>query len=244
MIRSIFTVMYFALFLIITLPYYLVLLIVKAVSPEAFDKASLATIKWAFKTGMVVSGTKVTYIGTENIPEDRAVLFVGNHRSIFDAPVTYSQMKAPSGFISKKETNSIPLLNLWMKNIGCFFMDRDDIKQSMQIILSSIERIKQGKNIIIFPEGTRSKVEGEFLPFKAGSFKIAEKSKCDIIPVSICDTGRIFEDHKPFVKKTHVICEFCAPVSTSDLSREEMKQLPDKVRNTIIEAYNRNKENV
>ena len=101
--------------------------------------------------------------------------------------------------------------------------------------------MKAGTSMCIFPEGTRSKTEGEFLPFHAGSFKLAEKSGCPIVPMTLNNTGAIFEDHFPFIKKTHVILEYGDPIYVKDLDREAKKTLPDDVKNIIQQTFEKNK---
>lgn len=242
MIRSILAILFIILFLVLSLPVWLILQLVGLFSQESKDMASLAIIRWAFSMVLFITATKITVKGEENIPDDRAVLYVSNHRSIFDILINYIYMKRPTGFISKVEMKKVPIFNMWMKNIGCLFLDRKDIRQGMQTILKAIDSVKKGTSIFIFPEGTRSKVEGEFLPFKGGSFKIAEKSLCDVIPVTIVGSGNIFEDHKPRVKKTHVTIEYGKPFVTKDMSREEIKALPESARQLIIDTYTRIKE--
>ena len=127
-----------------------------------------------------------------------------------------------------------------MKNLHCIFLDRKDNKAGLQTILQGIEMMKSGISLIIFPEGTRSKREGEFLPFHAGSFKLAEKSGCPIVPISINNTGAVLEDHFPLIKKTHVIVEYGEPIYVKDLDREAKKNLPDTVRQIIIDTYTKN----
>ena len=135
-----------------------------------------------------------------------------------------------------------PILNLWMKRVHCLFLDRDNIKEGLKTILAAIEKIKAGISIFIFPEGTRNKVPGTFLEFKGGSFKIAEKSGCPIIPVSIVNMSAIFEDHLPRVKKTRVVIEYGEPIYIKDLEKEDQKHVNTYVQNVIMETYQRNKE--
>ena len=71
------------------------------------------------------------------------------------------------------------------------------------------------------------------LPFKDGSFKIAERSGCPIIPVAMHRTADIFENHFPRMKRTQVTVEFGAPVPTAGLSKEEKKDLSRKIREMI-----------
>ncbi len=72
----------------------------------------------------------------------------------------------------------------------------------LKTILQAIDYVKHGISICIFPEGTRNKGEElSLLPFHNGSFKIAEKTGCPIIPMSLNNTCDIFEGHFPFIKK-------------------------------------------
>ena len=226
------------LFLVLTLPLLFILWIVGMINSKAKDKASHAIIKWAFGLVLFICGTKITVYGEENVPTDRSVLFTGNHRSIFDILILYVKTTTPTGLISKKELAKVPIFNVWMKFIGCLFLDRDDIKQGLKTILKAIDMVKDGMNMAIFPEGTRNKEEGTFLPFKGGSFKIAEKSGCEIIPFTVIGAASIFEDHKPKIKKSHVILCFGEPIPTKGLSRDEIKQIPDKARECVINMYN------
>ena len=77
-----------------------------------------------------------------------------------------------------------------------FMIDRDDVKQSMQVIINVIKEVKAGRNYLIFAEGTRSKNGNQIGSFKGGSFKAATKAKCPIVPVALIDS------FKPFDTKT------------------------------------------
>ncbi len=237
MIRIIIAGITAVLFLILTLPVLLALWIIGRFNRGAKDRASQAMIKWAFKLILFICGTKLKVYGKENVPDDRSVLFVGNHRSIFDILILYTNTKIPTGIISKKEMGKFPIFNIWMKNIGCLFLDRDDIKQGLKTILTAVEMVKSGMCMAIFPEGTRNKVEGTFLPFKGGSFKIAEKSGCDVIPFTVIGSAAIFEDHKPFIKKAKVVLAFSEPIKTEGLTREELKTIPERAREAVMEKY-------
>ena len=90
--------------------------------------------------------------------------------------------------------------------MNCLFLDRENMKESLKVILQGIEYIKEGHSIFIMPEGTRNQGEG-LLPFKEGSLKMAEKTGCAIIPVALSNTDAVFERQKPWVKKAHVIIQ-------------------------------------
>ncbi len=232
------------LYLVLTLPVLFVLWLIGLKDKKIVYKTAHKMIKWAFSLLLFVCGVKVDAYGTENIPDDRSVLFVGNHRSLFDILILYVYTKTPTGIIAKKEMGRIPIFNIWMHDIGCLFLDRDDIKQGLKTILTAIDMVKSGMNMAIFPEGTRNKEEGTLLPFKGGSFKIAEKSGCDVLPFAIVGSGAVFEDHKPYIKKSHVIVVFGEPIKTAGLSRDEIKAIPETARESVLKMYQENAEKI
>ena len=181
---------------------------------------------------------------SENIP-DEPVLFVGNHRSYFDILLTYSRCPRLTGYVAKKEMEKIPLLSTWMKYVYCLFLDREDPKQGMKTILQAIDYVKSGISICIFPDGTRNTGEElSLLPFKEGSFKIAEKAGCAIVPISLNNTAQIFEAHLPFVRKTHVVVEYGKPVYPKDLDKETRKHLAPYFEAIIKETIEKNADMV
>lgn len=240
--RLIIILLFVVLFLIISLPIQFMEWIIGKLNPDLKTRSSLAIVNWAFRVIIFFAGTKVTVIGEENIPKDRAVLYIPNHRSYFDIVLTYVRVPRPTGYIAKKEMERIPSLSQWMRNLHCLFLDRENIKEGLKTILTAIEKIKSGISICIFPEGTRNTESDELLPFHDGSFKIAEKSGCPIIPVTINNSAAVFEDHLPWIRKAHVIIEYGSPIEVSQLSKEEKRNLSQTVRTIISETYKKNKE--
>jgi 1-acyl-sn-glycerol-3-phosphate acyltransferase len=242
MIRVLLVLLTIGIFLLISIPIMLVEWLVRKKSIEACDKSSFAIIKGVFKVILFMSGTKVEYIGRENIPTDRAVLYVGNHRSDFDIPITYQAFPNPTGFVAKVNIKKLHLISVWMRNINCVFIDRDNIKDGLKAIIASIDLVKRGISICIFPEGTRNRTDEDMLPFKEGSLKIASKSGCPIIPMTINNSDAVFEKHFPWVKRAHVIVEFGEPIYVDKLSKQEQKSLAPMIQDIIGKTYTKNKE--
>lgn len=242
MIRTIFAFSGVFLFLILTIPLLFVEWIIGKFNMDLKNRSSLAIVNFGFRCVLKIAGVKADYVGENRIPLDTPVLYVGNHRSYFDIPLTYVKVPRPTGFVSKKEMERFPLLRNWMRYLHCLFLDRKNIKEGMKTILEAIEKVKSGISIVIFPEGTRSKAPDTFLPFHAGSLKIAEKAGCPIIPMAIVNSSAIFEDHLPKMKKTHVIVEFGEPIYPDKLDKEQKKGLCDMVEARIKEMYFKNKE--
>ena len=226
MIRLIIIVLLVVTFLILSIPILMVEWLIGKFAPHARDISSLRIIQFIFKLIMLLTGSKVTVIGEEHVPKDQAVLYIGNHRSYFDIVLTYARCPGLTGYVAKDSMKKIPLLSTWMERLYCLFLDRKNIKEGMKMILKGIEQIKGGISMCIFPEGTRNKdPEGPMLPFKEGSFKMAEKTGCPIIPMAITNTADIFENHIPWIRPANIILEYGEPIYVKELSKEDKKFL-------------------
>lgn len=241
MIRFILTAGFVILFLIFSIPLLVVEWILGKFNMDLKNRSSLAIVNWAFRVCLFFSGVKLTVLGEDRVPMNEAVLYVGNHRSYFDILLTYVRVPRPTGYVAKKEMLHYPLLSNWMKNLHCQFLDRENLKEGMKTILTCIEEIKSGISICIFPEGTRNKENDTFLPFHQGSFKIAEKAGCAIVPMCLNNAAGIFEDHLPKIKKAHVILEYGTPIYMNTLSKEEKKGIAELVQKQIETMYHNNK---
>ena len=242
MFRFILVVITLFLYLILGIPVLGIEWIISKFNQEAADYQCLRMVQAAFRFMLKIAGTEITVIGEERIP-DEPVLFIGNHRSYFDIVLTYSRCPIRTGYIAKKEMERYPLLSNWMKYLHCLFLDRKDIKQGLKTILAAIDKIKSGISICIFPEGTRNKNADdlELLPFHDGSFKIASKTGCAIIPMALNNTVEIFEAHMPKIKSTHVVLEYGKPIYVKDLPKEDQKHLGAYTQNIIHDMLEKNK---
>lgn len=242
MIRTIFAVLFAVLFLIVGIPILGIEWIIGKFNKHAADLSQLRMVQWAFRVILFICGTKITVIGEENVPKDEAVLYIGNHRSYFDIIITYARCPGLTGYISKMAVSKVPLLRTWMKRLHCLFIDRENVKEALKTILSGIDNIKNGISMCIFPEGTRNKNPEGMLPFKEGSFKMAEKTGCAIIPMALTNTAEIFENHLPKAKKAHVILEYGKPIYPNDLDKETKKFLGAHCQKIIEDMLEKNKD--
>lgn len=236
MIRTIFAVLFAVVYLICGIPVLGIEWIIGKFNKEKMDVSSLRIVQWALGTIGKICGVKLTVIGKENIPKDQAVLYVCNHRSYFDIILGYSIMPGLTGYISKDDLEKVPLLNIWMRRLYCLFLNRTDMKQGLKTILKAIEYIKQGVSICIFPEGTRNRgEEGSLLEFKEGSFKIAEKTGCPVIPMAISHTADVILNHMPKVTPCHVTIEYGEPIYPKELPKEQKRALGAMTKGRIQE---------
>ena len=182
-----------------------------------------------------VTGVTLTVEGLENIPKEGPCVFVGNHRSYYDIPILLTALDAPHGILAKEELEKIPLLNRWMKLLGCVFVKRDDIRASVKALNDATAIVESGRSFVIFPEGTRYKgEEGGAGEFKAGAFRIAIKTGVPVVPVAISGARGLFEGHGLRATPGDIRVRILPAIQTAGMSKAEQKQLPDAVRQTIL----------
>ena len=234
--RTIFTFGFIFLFLVFGYILLGIFWIYRKFDEKKADLIQLRIIQTVFKMVSKIAGVKLTIIGKENIPKDEAVLYVANHRSMVDIVIAYAICPNLTGFVAKNVVEKVPALRAWMRRLHCEFLDRNDLKQGMKVILSCIDKVKRGISIFIFPEGTRNKNKddsSDIAAFKDGSFKIAQKTGCKIVPVAITGTNRIFEDHAPTIKSGKVIIEYGTPITYKELDKEDQKHVGAYFQNLI-----------
>ena len=187
---------------------------------------------------MKLNGSKITVNGFENIPTNETVLFVSNHQGYFDIPLLMSIIDIPHGFIAKKELEKIPGISMWMRYINCIFMDRENMRKSATAIVEGIKLLRGGYSMVIFPEGTRSK-GNTVAEFKAGSMKLATKSKCPIIPVTIDGSYKLLESHNGKIGKAPNTVTFHKAIDATNLSKDELNELHNTVKNIVTSSLNK-----
>ena len=240
--RFLIDVIFLASFLVLGIPVHLVLCLLGKVEKWKYktDLIALRIVQWAFKCMLFIAGTKTIVIGEEHVPKDQPVLYIPNHRSYFDILLLYSRVPGLTGFVSKDSMKKFYLLRDWMKKLHCLFLNRENPREGLKTILQGIENINNGISMCIFPEGTRNKMDGEMLPFKEGSMKMAEKTGCLVIPVALSNTAEIFENHMPWIRSCKVVIEYGAPIDPKTLSRQEQKHLGAMCRDKIQEMLDKN----
>ncbi|WP_426347969.1 lysophospholipid acyltransferase family protein [Alloiococcus sp. CFN-8] len=234
MLKTIIWFGHFALTLIATLPKVNKVRRMKdqGKNDEAEAYVHRTTTKWA-RAQVKWSGADVKIYGEENLPSpEETVLYIANHQSYFDIALFMSHINLPKGYVAKIEMRKIPILRTWMEFIHCVFMDRSNLRKSAEAIALGIRNLKDGHSMVIFPEGTRSQgpVMGDF---KAGSFKLATKPQVPIIPVTINGSYKLMEGNGNRIKADTVELYIHPVINTKGLSKEEIDNLPEKVKSLI-----------
>lgn len=172
--------------------------------------------------------------GQENIPEKDGFMFFPNHQGLYDVLAIVDACPRPISVVMKKELQNIPFIKQVFACMKAYAIDREDIKQSMRIIQQVSAEVKQGRNFLIFPEGTRSKKGNELLEFKGGTFKAATKSKCPIVPVALIDSYKAFDTHS--IEKLTVQVHILEPMYYDEYKDMKTTEIANEVKRRIEET--------
>ena len=172
--------------------------------------------------------------GMENIPKENGFIFFPNHQGMFDALVFLESCPVPFSVVYKKEVSNVILLKQVFKALHAIAIDREDIKQSLQVINQMTEEVKKGRNFLIFPEGTRSRMGNQLLPFKGGTFKSAVRAKCPIVPCALIDSYKPFDEKS--IAPVTVKLIYLKPICYEEYKQLKTPEIADLVKSRIEEA--------
>jgi 1-acyl-sn-glycerol-3-phosphate acyltransferase len=231
MIRTYYAYTIFTLYLLISGFAYLWYLFLGVVNKKAqYDYLHRCTATWG-RAMVKLSSSNIELIGADKLPEGN-VLYVCNHQSYYDIPLLLGHLPKYKAYVAKIELSKIPILSHWMRTMGCLFLDRGNLKQSLKVILKGIEQLKKGETLVIFPEGTRSK-SYTMAEFKKGSLKLGIKANVPIVPITIDGSFKMYEENNALAK-SNVRIIIHDPIYPDKLTKEEQNELSETVRNIII----------
>lgn len=138
-----------------------------------------------------------TVHGRENVPADRPVVLCGNHAHAIDPFLICLALPrhVPVRIMAKKELMDTPLLGWFVGKLGAFGVDRGH--SDLNAVKTAIKTIKDGAHLLVFPEGTRVRHEGEARP-KGGVVMIAMRTGAPLLPVYIGKPHKLF-------RMTHIV---------------------------------------
>lgn len=178
--------------------------------------------------------------GQENIPDEDGFMFYPNHQGLYDVLAIVDACPKPFSVVMKKEIQNIQFLKQVFACMRAYAIDREDIKQSMQVIIQVTKEVKKGRNFLIFAEGTRSKQGNKLLDFKGGSFKAATKSQCPIVPIALIDSYKSFDTSsiKPLTVQVH----FLKPLYYEEYREMKSTEIAAEVKRRIEATIRENEK--
>ena len=177
---------------------------------------------------------KINVHGKEHIPTDQSFVFFPNHQGLFDVLAIIEACDVPFSVVAKKEVKDVPFLKQVFMIMKAKIMDREDVRQSLQVILDVTQEVKNGRNYLIFPEGTRSKRGNQVGEFKGGSFKCAVKAKAPIVPVALLNAFEPFDRNS--IAPVTVQVHFLEPIPYETYQGMKTTEIAEIVKTRIEET--------
>lgn len=176
--------------------------------------------------------------GTEYLPDEGGFILFPNHQGLFDMLALIQTCPKPLRVVVKKEVSNTILVKQVLALLKGIPMDRTDVRASLEIINRMTEDVKNGKNYVIFAEGTRSKDGNNILKFKAGTFKSAVNARCPIIPVALIDSYKPFDVSS--IKRETVQVHYMEPIPYNLYMGKKTLEIADLVHDKIQNKINEN----
>ena len=192
---------------------------------------------WIANAGVNAAGIDIVVTGMENVPAGRPCIFMCNHVSNLDPPVVLPMLPGRSAVLLKKELMSIPILGRAMR-MGRFIpVERGGKRDAAQAsVLAAGEALKDGLNILVFPEGTRSK-DGRLQSFKKGPFYLAMETHAPVVPVAVAGTEKMMRKGSWAITPGVARVQLLPPIEPSRFETRE--ELLRTVREAIAGALPR-----
>lgn len=178
--------------------------------------------------------------GQENIPKENGFMFFPNHQGMYDVLAIIDACPKPFSVVAKKEVANVPFLKQVFACMKAYMLDREDVRQAMEVIVNVTKEIKKGRNYLIFAEGTRSKKGNQIQDFKGGSFKSATKARCPIVPVALIDSFKPFDTNSitPVTVQVHflepLLYEEYKDMKTNEIAETVKERIQNKINENIV----------
>ncbi len=223
---------------ILSVPYwYLKLMYYAADSSRISEEKKLILFKEIVSRANRGGNVTVLSRGVENVPKSGSFMYFPNHQGLYDVLALLDGSPRFFSVVMKKELEHLPFLNLIFRIMGAHSIDREDVRHSMKVILKVSQEVKEGKNFLIFPEGTRSKKPNAVGSFKGGSFKSATKARCPIVPVCIRDAWKVFDTGSTAPVTVEV--NYLKPLYYEEYKDMKTTEIAEEVEKRIQEVLNR-----
>ena len=180
--------------------------------------------------GVRLTGVRVKTIGLDGLDPARAYIFMSNHVSNLDPPITIPLIPKRTSVMVKKELFKFPILGRAMRMGSLVPVDRGNRDAGIESVKVAKEVVQQGLNMTIYIEGKRS-FDGKLLPFKKGPFYLAMECGVPVVPITISGTHYVMPKGRFAIKPGIVTVNFHPPIEPNNFGSREC--LMEKVRAAI-----------
>lgn len=195
--------------------------------------ANRLRVAWAYIL-FVLTGIIPRVQFEKKLSRNRNYIFCPNHFSYFDIPMSAMAARRNWSWMAKEELGNIPVLNIFFKTID-IKVNRENARESFKSMKTAGERLRNGMNIVVYPEGMIGPHPPKMVRFKNGPFKLAIEHQVPIVPVSMPDNWKIlFVDGWKIYGRPGIARVFVhSPIETKGLTLDDLESLKLKVYHII-----------
>jgi 1-acyl-sn-glycerol-3-phosphate acyltransferase len=179
-----------------------------------------------------ITGSRIIIHGSENVDSRQPTIYVCNHQSAIDIPVLFIALPVNFRFVAKSQLRWVPILGWYMWAAGHIFIDRGHGRRAFQALERAARQIRNGKSIVVYPEGTRSP-DGRIQPFKKGSFALALKAGVRMCPVTIEGSHGVMPKNSWIITPGEIHVKIGKPIDPR-LFGDDRDRLLQTVRQVIV----------
>lgn len=186
---------------------------------------------WAWVYQSLVFYWKLRLEGRKNIPWNRPVVLVSNHRSQVDILALY-KLRRPFKWTSKAENFKLPFVGMVLTLTNSIKIHRESLRSGSKFIARAEAEMKKGSSILLFPEGTRSKTN-TMRPFKEGAFLLAKRTGSPIIPIVLTGSENTFPHSNWVMGMARIHIRVLEEIPVQTVNELEVKDLMEVIRKAM-----------
>ncbi len=218
---------------------FLLMLLAPLFIPLTFNRQfPLVVARTLFSSVLMrIVGINLSTLGKENVPKDQPVIFIANHCSHLDIACLCRSVPVNLHFIGKKELIWMPVVGWYMFIAGHIFIDRSNKRKAVESLKKAALKIKNGKSVVMYPEGTRTKT-GELGEFKKGAFHLALDAGVSVVPIHIEGTFKVWPTKSNTITPGPVSVNIGKPIDSANYTKKTIKNFMADAKLAVEELGN------
>ena len=185
---------------------------------------------------LAIAGARMEVEPLPDVDWTQPHIYLMNHQSLLDIPAAFAALPGDLRFVAKHSLAYVPFLGWYMWMTRMVFINRADRVKALESLRQAGQRIREGANILAYPEGTRE-LDGRLLPFKKGPFALALEAGVPVIPVAIEGSGRVMASGSIHIIPGRVRLKVGTPIPTTGRAKHDREALLIEVRDALAKLH-------
>ena len=206
-------------------------------NPDATAKENHAVAQFVVKKITEKGRITVERYGYENLPKEDGFVLYPNHEGRFDGLAIYDTFDRPLSVVLDQARSDISIEKYFIDMVKGIRIDRTNARNTIRAINELGNRIQNGNNYFIFPEGAYDNNKKNTLTdFNTGCMHFLHKVKCPIVPVCLYDTYKVYNVNS--LKKVKCSVHYLDPIYYDEYKELGLKEISELVKERIQNKIN------